>query len=510
VSQGKLRTRGGKTGSRGRLLGIHKTVRADQFALLPLEPQGLIRQQDWPNPPRRRQSGFTEVSTNLLLTTLNAQAQAFPPGREQDWPNPVLRRRTVSVTYHRASFDPQPPIVPPPFAQLDWPLPSRRAGALPPPPQAVNTLLLSARPHAQLDWPLPVRRAPHRLDGSQGRVVDSIPAIFPAGQTWQELPPRRAVRLPTDVAPNLLLTTLSAQAQAFPPGREQHWPNPVLRRRTVSVTYHRASFDPQPPIVPPPFAQLDWPLPLRRNWLTGQQFEHVRYFARPDDALLLAPQRDWPLPVRRRPTQQNEQYPNLVLRVVAERPFAQLDWPLPQRRRPVAQPQAQASLLTTTLFVPPQAFPPGREQHWPLPQRRPYRDWTIAFSGTPLPNAIPGDAGFPVFTGPIPDQNWVRFDTIDVIPGNTYFSDVRTFELGGAWPRGISIDLRRGTISGTPQELGTFTGLTVRATNNFGTRISNAFSVTITAQTNPDESGQLYGPRRIRAMGLKAFSRKRS
>lgn len=220
------------------------------------------------------------------------------------------------------------------------------------------------------------------------------PQLKPGTYEFFAQPPaKRTAQQPTP-QPNLLLTTLAAQAPM--PFRQTNWPNPVVRKHVLRVTHWRSSYDPPPPVTPPePFPvgrQLDFPNPsLRKRTLIGMDFEHSHYVDRPD-FLLTSVQHDWPNPVRRKHAQQPAPYLNLLsttLYVAPAPPFRQTDWPNPIKAKVRVQADSGPVLPLTTLYVPPQPFPIGRQQDFPNPVTRKHAHGKHEISGTPLPNTIP-------------------------------------------------------------------------------------------------------------------------
>jgi hypothetical protein len=90
--------------------------------------------------------------------------------------------------------------------------------------------------------------------------------------------------------------------------------------------------------------------------------------------------------------------------------------------------------------------------------------WPLAVGGTPVLTGAPGTAyaGFDV-------------DHIGGVPPVTY-------SLIGSWPAGLGVNPSNGIVSGTPSVPGTYTGLSVRATDLSGhTADLASFSLTVTA-----------------------------
>jgi hypothetical protein len=70
-----------------------------------------------------------------------------------------------------------------------------------------------------------------------------------------------------------------------------------------------------------------------------------------------------------------------------------------------------------------------------------------------------------------------------------------TYSLVGTWPTGISVNSSTGAVAGTPTNSGTFTGLSVRVTDNVSATADLAtFTLTVGVSTSI-----------MQAMGLDAF-----
>ncbi len=487
------------------------TTLAAAAAIAPFVPAQLD------NPVTRKATPIVQPASNLLLTTL--APVGLPEGRQQDFPNPVTNKYVLRTTIARGGFVDAAVVEIPIGSQHDWqnPVPRKASprtdestfGRLPSsiiPPMPDGLAEHSANPVA--------RRPAGQTDLPENLLLSTlVPAAAPPFvQSAFANPATRRPAGQADTPENLLTSTLApAAAQDFPPGRPLDWQNPARAKSLLRVNIHRSSYDPPIEATPLPVGrQLDWTNPFYRKSLTGLEVEHARYYEVSDPFKPAL----WPNPQVRSAAQQPQLWQNLLLGTLSTPPPAlpvgrQTEWPNPAQPKWQVRGDARGNLLLTTLFVAP-ALPPGRQLDWTNPPKPKWRDVRYSFTGTPLPNAIPPVTGFPSFSGPIPDQSVYQWTNTDRVKAGAFFSDVRTFRLAGNVPPGMGINVDTGDIYGIPSELGVYAGITVIATNNFGSTASNAFTITITLQPNPDTSGQLLGPRRIRALGLKAFARKRS
>ncbi len=215
--------------------------------------------KDWPNPRGRAQPQHDQVP-NLLTDTLaptvaplrptlfenptvrkrvlavthhRASYDVVPvstviPFTQSDWPNPKVVRRVLTVTYHRSAYDANPTPTPMPVArQQDWQNP-RGKNWLKGQEFERAQYQASVKPFAQYDWPNPSRRK------YQGPVVHfrasfdvtAATTVAPFSQSdWQN--PRGARQWQRgDVSEVLPLTTLFIPPQAQPIGLQRDWPNP--------------------------------------------------------------------------------------------------------------------------------------------------------------------------------------------------------------------------------------------------------------------------------------------
>jgi hypothetical protein len=88
----------------------------------------------------------------------------------------------------------------------------------------------------------------------------------------------------------------------------------------------------------------------------------------------------------------------------------------------------------------------------------------------------------PVFSGPIPNQDWVVGVPITPLNIASYFTGTAPItyaRIAGTWPDGISMDTA-GLVTGTPTTVETETGLVVRGTNVVGSDDTNAFQADVT------------------------------
>lgn len=276
-------------------------------------------------------------------------------------------------------------------------------------PDIPRTLLLTTlaavvavAPFVNRDQPNPTRRvAAAQQETSLGRLP-TMPSMRIPGA--RELPQPPAARRVTqvEITPNLLTTTLRPATQTIP-FRAIDQPNPTVRlRAALQPTHARSSYDAGPPVGGPmPVGRLlDQPNPLQWRHMRGQEFVAAVYTQRPIDLLLL-PQRDFQNPVLARRVQQPQLYPNLLtttLRAAQVAPFKQTDQPNPTLAKRINRGEQAQVLPLTTLYVPPQAFPPGLQRDFPNPLPIKLRDVHFQFDGTPLPNALPPPVTPPVVT----------------------------------------------------------------------------------------------------------------
>jgi len=262
--------------------------------------------------------------------------------------------------------------------------------------------VVAVAPFVNRDQPNPTRRvAAAQQETSLGRLP-TMPSMRIPGA--RELPQPPAARRVTqvEITPNLLTTTLRPATQTIP-FRAIDQPNPTVRlRAALQPTHARSSYDAGPPVGGPmPVGRLlDQPNPLQWRHMRGQEFVAAVYTQRPIDLLLL-PQRDFQNPVLARRVQQPQLYPNLLtttLRAAQVAPFKQTDQPNPTLAKRINRGEQAQVLPLTTLYVPPQAFPPGLQRDFPNPLPIKLRDVHFQFDGTPLPNALPPPVTPPVVT----------------------------------------------------------------------------------------------------------------
>ncbi len=121
-------------------------------------------------------------------------------------------------------------------------------------------------------------------------------------------------------------------------------------------------------------------------------------------------------------------------------------------------------------------------------QRNQTRTYNLAMTFTPAGTP-------PTFTGTIPAQSATQNSAYS-LNTSTYFTqtegDTITYSTSGTLPTGITINSSTGVLSGTPTNFGTFSGITIVATDNDGARNSNSFTLTVAqAQVAPTFSGTI-------------------
>lgn len=393
---------------------------------------------------RRKQAGQTDVTANLLTTTL-AVAVTLVARDPLYTQRPQLRQVQPPQTYANLNLTTLAPVVQAPLRPVDFGNPVRRAATiqdtsrgsfanrlLPPFSNEPTEQLTARRAAQQIDWlnlqatTLAVAPAPPITPILFDNPVRRVPSLTPYSVEsvsyytetpvqpidWQN-PTRIKVAQQPDGVPNLVLTTLFTTPPD--PFRQSDWPNPVLARQVQQPTPQtgllQTSLYVEPPTLVargPLFApifkagkaqQLDW-INLQTTTLapTGVQapFTPVLF----DN------------PIFRRHGLSAHALDSASY--YAEIPFSQLDWPNPVLRKPVQQPTPQTGLLQTSLFTTPPTPPPGLNFDFPNPVlARAYQDDTSQGQNPEfiVPPVIP-----PVVTPPVggddrPDpkhQGWDR------------------------------------------------------------------------------------------------------
>lgn len=246
----------------------------------------------------------------------------------------------------------------------------------------------------QLRDPLvaPTQR-PNRQAGEASVAVNlllttlAVVAAMPFGQDeWPQL--RARARVPVvDVAPNLLLSTLSPSSAPF---AQDEWPLQQAVRRAQQLDIPQNLL----PITAAPFRPVELPSP--RAAARVSQFDAPNLLG-----TTLAPvvgqapfsQTDWPIPraAKRVSDSWVAQYPLTVTPVPGAAPFAQDEWPGLQARR-IPQPDVVPNLLGTVLATV-QAPAPFTQTNWPIPRAaaRVPDPWFAPnlLTITPVPGAVP-------------------------------------------------------------------------------------------------------------------------
>lgn len=234
-------------------------------------PAPLVRQRDWPVPPRK----LTLLPTMETRPSEDPPPPEPPPIAQHDWPVPLRREspRWLSTWTQSPAVPPAPPA--PPFVPIDWRVPGRRV----PQPSLLtwtNSLttttlaVVEPMPFRQLEWPVPPRRI-SLIPTMETRPSEDpeAPAAVPFVPVEWRVPGRTTTpvaRLTWTNAPQLF------QVDAFPPNRTE-WSLPP-RRPTVPPEFsaQRLLQTTLAPAQPTPFRPKDWPLPARkpypRNLLT--------------------------------------------------------------------------------------------------------------------------------------------------------------------------------------------------------------------------------------------------
>lgn len=228
-----------------------------------------------------------------------------------------------------------------PFAQYDWPLPTRQP-YFQPADLAQKSLLAVAptTPFFQTDWALPVL-SPYRVavDWQAPAKLPQPQTVAIASGTALEVPQRPALFQPADIPQNLLpLTTGPSKPFAL-----YDWPLPIQPAsfRAADVAAARLA----PPTLLGPFAQYDWPLPMQPAAFRPADVGAAHFT--PASSAPFA-QLQWDLPSY--PTRfQPADLANQILppkETFTGFPFRQMDWPLPVRQAP-----ANLTVVTSTTSI---------------------------------------------------------------------------------------------------------------------------------------------------------------
>lgn len=99
---------------------------------------------------------------------------------------------------------------------------------------------------------------------------------------------------------------------------------------------------------------------------------------------------------------------------------------------------------------------------------------------------LEGDGGGmldpPVLIGTVPDFTFTVNVAISSTDLSTYFSGATSYSLS-ATPSGLSFNTSTGVLTGTPDTVGSSTGLIITATNADGDTDSNSFSIFVADDT---------------------------
>lgn len=239
---------------------------ADSVGPLPssIYAQPTFGPKDWPNPRGRAQPQQDQVP-NLLTDTL-APVATTPPLRPVLFENPILKKRILTVTHHRSAYDAVATPNPMPVARLlDWQNP-RGPSWLKGQEFERAQYQASVKPFAQYDWPNPTRRKHQNAVVHFRASFDVTAAVFvpPFKQSdWQN--PRGAKQwLRGDVSEVLPLTTLYVPPAPLPIGLQRDWPNPRGKIQWKRDAFERSlplSTLYVPPAALPVGLQRDFPNP---------------------------------------------------------------------------------------------------------------------------------------------------------------------------------------------------------------------------------------------------------
>ncbi|HEX8815796.1 MAG TPA: hypothetical protein VF753_09865 [Terriglobales bacterium] len=331
------------------------------------------------------------------------------PARQSDWPIPAQPYR-IDQTWTLFPIALTAVTAAAPFAQLDWPLPTRT-------PEPVRDWIdktriqfqVAAAPFAQFDWPNPAQ--PYRIDQTWTQSF-SLPQWVTTGVTLRpplkglpEYLPQRSID--QFLFPNIALTAVVTAA----PFNQLDWPNPRTPQQpapswTWSYNLNLIGKDSLP------FRQSDWPNPVRsiesaREWIDRTKLQFIT--PAPFNQL------DWPNPAQ--PSRLDQTWSaryNLNLIGQDQLPFRQSDWPVPIDYSRQIQTWANTFLLsqfvnTNTILrapfkglpeqpvqrplefffpnlaltsVQPNLFAQARQQDWPNPVQPPRLDqtWAAAYN----------------------------------------------------------------------------------------------------------------------------------
>lgn len=340
--------------------------------------QPLANNGDWPNPQVRRLIAQALEPPNLLLTTL-AQTTALPFA-QTDWPNPPARKLAAQAELFPNLVLAGIPVYPA-FPQIDWPNPQRARSTQPDqvaaplvlgfrpfgpyewvnPPRArvavadqpTNLLLTTlaqttALPFLPLDWPNPQRaKLALQVVEYPNLVLKGIP-VYPAFPSFDWVNPARAAQRPQEIAPNLLLTTLSVSAAL--PFAPVEWINPP-RAKVAPQLEQSPNLVLRGIPVYPAFKQPEWTNPARPRQAQVEVAPNLLLTTLQVTVLPFKPL-DWPNPLRRTIAQPEQVSAPLVL---AFRPFRPIEWQN-TLRVPLRQAADYPNLLMTTLAGPPALY----------------------------------------------------------------------------------------------------------------------------------------------------------
>ena len=106
----------------------------------------------------------------------------------------------------------------------------------------------------------------------------------------------------------------------------------------------------------------------------------------------------------------------------------------------------------------------------------------------------------PVFSGPIPDQEYTKDEAITPLDATAYFTGATSYSLLGSLPTGLSFNTSSGALTGTPTEIGTFPGITITGINVDGDDTSNAFTIFVATNEEFSSGGGNKRDGRMRGM----------
>jgi hypothetical protein len=278
----------------------------------------------FPEVEKRKQRGFTDVTVNLLLTTLAAAAVA--PGTrapiviQQPASKPAIVEQAPNLLLTTLAAQAAKPFAP--YQQIDLPAKKRQPAVFEGPNLLLSTLAQAQRtPFLPADWTSAARRKAPAAQDFPNLAVSLAPPVDP-GQPRVALVIERKAKKATPVfdPPNLVIGLAQAQAAPF---AQTDWPYPWKRRAAVAPEF--------PNLVsglaqaqPAPFAAAEFP---------GTQ-RAARKQARPQENLLLS---------------------TLAPVAAVVQPFGATDWP--QYRKPKVIEPTNFPNLVAAHIAPPD---PGR------------------------------------------------------------------------------------------------------------------------------------------------------